>query len=37
MRALVATGNPQPPLETRDVDDPQPGPNECVVAVLRID
>ncbi len=31
MRSLVATGNQQAPLELREVDEPTPAANECVI------
>jgi NADPH2:quinone reductase len=36
MRALVATGNQSSPLELRDVDEPQPAPNEALVEVKNV-
>ena len=36
MRALVATGAPATPLELRDVDEPTPADNECVVEVKNV-
>ena len=36
MRALVATGNPQTPLEMREVDEPSPGPGESEVEVRAV-
>src|SRR5919197_2516406 len=36
MRALVATGNPQSPLQLRDVDEPSPSSGETIVEVKAV-
>jgi NADPH:quinone reductase len=36
MRALVATGNAASPLELRDVEEPQPAPDEAVIEVKNV-
>src|SRR5919197_1474540 len=36
MRALVATGNPQSPLQLRDVDEPSPSTGETIVEVKAV-
>jgi len=36
MRALVASGNPQTPLEIREVDEPSAGAGESIVEVQAI-